>query len=137
MNRYSTNQTGPKTQFRGLRAGLRNCVYHVLTDIDVEATPTAAELKQARVKKKSISQPRSDMDTFESGNLCDEFLRVEFSCGAGKRHVADFSEYWPVRPGTIMLAQDGPSDSRITVGVTSIQFITVVELQRALKRNRD
>ena len=57
----------------------------------------------------------------------DVALRIEFFARAFTGHVADQSEDGSVKPRAVMLADHGPGDAGVAVGVAPVQLVAVVE----------
>lgn len=57
-------------------------------------------------------------------NIC---IDVEFFLAAVSVHIADFPEDRTIEPRAIMDATDRPHDPGVTIGVTPIEFVAIVE----------
>ena len=63
--------------------------------------------------------------------LTDAFkilFHVKFKCEAGAGHVADFPKNRPLPPGSVVHAANAPGNAGISVGITAIQQVAVIEV---------
>ena len=56
-------------------------------------------------------------------------FHVKFKCEAGAGHVADFPKNRPLPPGSVVHAANAPGNAGISVGVTTVQQVAVVEVK--------
>ena len=60
--------------------------------------------------------------------LADVLARVEFLGGAFAGHRSDEAEDGFIEPGAVVLADDGPCDAGVAVGIAAVELVAVVEI---------
>src|SRR5262249_16721749 len=67
-----------------------------------------------------------------AGLIGDVLLAVELSARTCERHIAYLTKDGPFEPRTVELAHDGPGNAGISVRVTPIHFVFVIQSYRNL-----